>query len=56
MEEISKISPMDIFVNFRKGIQDMIKQNPKATAQDVLDGLEMSQEILDIFIKRLKNE
>jgi len=54
MEEFDKISAMDMFLNFRKGIQDMIKENPKATAQDVLDGLELTRDILDLMLKKLK--
>jgi hypothetical protein len=54
MEEFNKISAMDMFLVFRKSIQDMLKENPNATAKDVLDGLEMTQELLDIFVKRLK--
>ena len=54
MEELNKISAMEMFIAFRKGIQELIKEKPKATAQDVLDGLELTRDILDLMLKKLK--
>ena len=50
---MENISAMDMFTAFRKAIQDMIKDNPKASAKDVLKGLELTQDIVKLFEKRL---
>lgn len=50
------ISAMDMLMAIRKGIQDTIKENPEATAQDVLDGLELTTEITELLVKRLSKK
>jgi len=47
------ISVMEMFVAFRKGIRELIKDNPKATAKDVLKGLELTVDMVKLMEKHL---
>ena len=47
------ISPMDLFEGLRKGIRDLIKAKPKATANDVLKFLDVTEELMAVIIKNL---
>ena len=47
---------MEIFIGIRKGIQELISKKPDATAKEVLKGLELTQEILEVFNRNLLKE
>ena len=53
---MDKISLAEMYIAFRRGIEQMIKNNPNATAKDVLDGLELTVDVINLFEKRLSNK
>ena len=51
---MENISAMDMFLSFRKAIKEMIEKDPDATAKDVLDALELTQDLVELLVKRIK--
>lgn len=50
---MDKVSPIDMFEGIRKGIKELIKSKPDATAKEVLDLLEMTEELVKVIEKQL---
>lgn len=43
----------EMYIAFRKGIKELIDKNPNATAKDVLQGLELTLDMIKLFEKRI---
>ena len=56
MSILNEIPSTDMFFMLRKSIKGLIEKDPKATAQDVLDMIVITSEVMEVFTKNLSKE